>query len=101
MAVYYKNIRKYSLRPASVSNWYIQDDDQSFTNPWEQHPTCRHVWWIYNQPDALPDGAALYNHTYLNEPSMHVWKNCTVQAGISESGTGLEYMSDMVTPLYR
>ena len=25
-------------------------------NPWEPHLTCRHVWWICNIPDVLPDG---------------------------------------------
>ena len=39
----------------------------SFTSPWEPHLTCRHVWWICNIPDFLPDGEAHYKHVYLNK----------------------------------
>ena len=42
-------------------------------NLWEPHLTCRHVWWICNIPDVLPDGNTLYKHVYLNKWTQHAF----------------------------
>ena len=130
MAVYYKNIRGFSLKPTNSRDlhekcwfdWFwsyrhhpcnipvmqlmhhpefyiFKMSSRLVANLWEPHLTCRHVWWICNKPDVLPDGDTLYKHVYLNKwtqhacmielhctsrhvwewhlISRHVWYNCT------------------------
>ena len=84
------------------SRWHPGWLPTSFTNLLERHPTCWHVWWICNRPDALHNRAHLYKHAYLIKWTQHaclIVLHCTNR--LSESGTRSADMSDIMAPLYR